>query len=351
MRGVIVQLDKLIHQIQTDQSQRESSKADEAFQINTFMTDKNNVGRSTTEINGQFIYHQLLIDCLMRMESSTADEKSEFIALCKRQYKGNNNKLAIVNEFERKYSPDSAIRWYTKQTFLYKLLNKALRVPNIDLLYLFRFFIVDLGKQLSKNQCSSPVHVYRAQAMSKEEISRLQKCEGAYISFNSFLSTSLERQAAIVFLNTFVQSQDLQRVLFEIDADPQLENIQPFSEISSLSEIPSESEVLFMMGSIFQLRQMKRESNEIWTIRMTLCSANNLRSQKLFQHISTELDHGGTTPLRFGHILRRMGELNDAEKYYHRYLNRLLQCPWKGRTQNQTMTKVCSGTVNHLKLI
>ena len=167
-------MDELIHQIQADQAQRQHNKANEALKINTFITDKSNIGRSSTEINGQFIHSQLLIDCLLRMKSSTKEEKQEFIALCQQQYKNSSDDLSTVNEFERDYSSNRSILWYTKQTFLYKLLNKALRVQNIDLLYLLRFFIIDLEQHLEKNRCSSSVHVYRGQWMSKEEIAMLQ---------------------------------------------------------------------------------------------------------------------------------------------------------------------------------
>jgi hypothetical protein len=68
-----------------------------------------------------------------------------------------------------------------RQSFLYRLLNKALRVQNIDLLYLFRFFIRDLGEQLEKNKCTSSIRVYRAQQMSKEEVDILRHSVDEYI--------------------------------------------------------------------------------------------------------------------------------------------------------------------------
>ena len=49
-------------------------------------------------------------------------------------------------------------------------------------------------------------------------------------------------------------SDNIEQVLFEIDADPQLDNIKPFSNITSFSYFPNEEEVLFMIGSIFRLK-------------------------------------------------------------------------------------------------
>ena len=98
--------------------------------------------------------------------------------------------------------------------------------------------IRDLGKELEKNKCSLPIRVYRAQNMSKEEIQMLNQSIGEFISMNSFLSTSINRQQARAFLSHADPSLDIQPVFFEIDADPRLNNIKPFSNITSVSYFP-----------------------------------------------------------------------------------------------------------------
>jgi hypothetical protein len=60
-------------------------------------------------------------------------------------------------------------------------------VQNIDLLYLFRFFIRDLSEEIENKKCSSLIHVYRAQLMAKEEIEILKNSVGNFVSMNSFL--------------------------------------------------------------------------------------------------------------------------------------------------------------------
>ncbi len=319
---MLVQLDQLICQIQTDQIQRQHEKTDEVLAFSIFNSNAHYQGQSSMGLNGPFIYSQLLIDSLIRMESSS-DEKQELLSLCKQQYKNNADKLQIVNEFERDYSADRSLWWYTRETFLYQLLNKALRVQNINVLYAFRFFIRDLGQQLEKNKCSTRVYVYRGQRMSKEEIDMLKNSVGEYISMNSFLSTSLNREQAREFICSPNHSEDIEKVFFEIDADPQLDHIKPFSNITPFSFFHNEEEVLFMIGSIFRLVEIQHESNGVWNIRMTLCSENEHQLQSLFQHMKNELDTEGINLLRFGHILRRMSKFNDAEKYYRRYLNQL----------------------------
>ena len=318
----MVQLDELIQKIKADQTQRQHRKVDETLAISIFKSNAQTEGQSSTGLNGQFIHSQLLIECLIRMKSSS-DERQELIALGKRQYRNNPAELQIVKEFERDYSSDRSLWWYTRQSFLYRLLNKALRVQNIDLLYLFRFFIRDLGVELEKHKCSSSVHVYRAQQMSKDEVEVLRKSIGEYISMNSFLSTSINQEEARSFLFSADPSDDIEQVFFKIDADPRLENIKPFSNITALSYFQNEEEVLFMIGSIFRLVEVRRDNYGIWNIRMVLCSENDNQLQVLYQSMKNQLGTKATDLYNFGGVLREMSKLNDAEKYYHRYLDQL----------------------------
>ena len=226
-------------------------KIEEPLLINIF-TVNDNPEQSTTGLNGHFVHSLLLIDVLIRMKSIETD-KQQLIKLCKNHYEKNNQQLALVREFEHEYSADQALWWYTRESFLYKMLNKALRVQNIDLLFLFRFVIGDIYRQLEQNQCQSSVRVYRGQVMSNDELNLIRQSINEFISINSFFSTSLDRAKALRFLQSSDVSTDLHRVLFDIDADPRVVRSKPFADISPFSEFGNEQEILFMIGSVFRL--------------------------------------------------------------------------------------------------
>ncbi|CAF1127736.1 unnamed protein product, partial [Rotaria sordida] len=236
VKGVINELSVLLKLIQMDHTRRGAKKIEEQLVLNVFNTSSSDE-QSTTGLNGQFIHSQLLINCLLRMKAASTD-KDEMISLSKKQYKDNKNELSIVHEFEENYSADRAIWWYTRESFLYRQLNKALRVQNIDLLFIFRFFIRDIQEQLEKHQCSSSIHVFRGQLMLNEELKLLKDSIGQLISMNSFLSTSTDRQLALSFLYSSTVVDNMQRILFGIDADPRLEGIRPFANITNLSYFP-----------------------------------------------------------------------------------------------------------------
>lgn len=319
---MIVELDELVYQIQTDQTNR--IKVEEPIAINIFAIC-NNPDQSTTELNGHFLHSLLLIDVLIRMKSIESD-KQQLITLCKKEYENNHTQLALLKEFEDNYSADKALCWYTRESFLYKMLNKALRVQNIEVLFLFRFVIADIYQQLKEKQCQSPVRVYRGQFMSEDELNNLQQSIGEFISINSFFSTSVDRQKALGFSNRYKISDDLHRVLFVIDADPNVVTSKPFANICGLSKYGNECEVLFMIGCVFRLIDILPENdNQIWVIRMELCGDNEHELKQLFDHMKKSYGCGDKEiNLRsLGDVLRKMGKYDLAEKMYHRLLDEL----------------------------
>ena len=235
--------------------------------------------------------------------------------------------LKLVREYAQDYSPDRALWWYTRDCFLYRMLNKALRVQNVQLLYLLRFFIRHLQQQLAQSQCSSPVRVYRGQLMSNDELEGLRNSNGRLLAMNSFFSTSLDRQLALSFCQNSASANDLQRVLFVIDADPHVVKGKPFANIASFSEFAGEGEVLFMLGSIFRINEVQQSKDrEYWTIRLTLCSDDDHDLKTIFEYLKN--DQGGNDGemnlVSFGDIVYRMGRLAEAEKYFHDLLNEQL---------------------------
>ena len=257
------------------------------------------------------------------MKSSPTD-KQELIERCRLEYEGNKNELAIIDEFERDYSPERALWWYTRESFVYRLLNKALRTANTDMLFLFRFFIRDIERQLEEHRCPQTVHVYRGQVISKAELQILKQSKGQFISMNSFLSTSLAREAALDFLRDLEISDDWRAVLFTIDADPRVKGSKPFANITAHSYFPDEDEVLIMLGSIFQLVDIV-DDRKICSIRMRLCGDADHQLKSICEHMKN--GYGGadeeTDLLSFGTALFQMGKFDDAEKYFHRLLDQL----------------------------
>ena len=156
--------------------------------------------------------------------------------------------------------------------------------------------------------------------MSSEELERLKQSIGKLISINSFFSTTSSYSQALTFLKS---SRSLQQILFEIKADPKIATTKPFADISAHSYYPDESEVLFMIGSIFRLESIQPNDMNVWIIRMTLSSDEEHGLRQVLLHMKGQIESGETNLRTFGKCLWKMGKLNLAEKYFLRLLKEL----------------------------
>ncbi|CAF3613462.1 unnamed protein product, partial [Rotaria socialis] len=160
--------------------------------------------------------------------------------------------------------------------------------------------------------------------ISSDELTTLKQCCGQFISVNSFFSTSVDKNQALSFLSTSNATINLEPILFEIDADPTLANTKPFADISTHSHFSGESEVLFMLGSIFRLNSIDHSSNDqVWIIRMTLCSDDEHDLEKVLINMKQQFGCGETNLLTLGKLLWEMSKLDLAEKYFIRLLEQL----------------------------
>ena len=323
MRGVLTTLDELAKQFHADLRKRTENRVDDPL-VMKFSRSSNLTDQSTLELNGEFVYNQLLIDCLVRLKSN-ANEKSELASWCAKIYQNDPSETKTIKEFEQNYLSHRAIWWYTRESCFYRLLNKALRVQNIDALFLFRFFIRDMDQQLRQFQYSAAVRVYRGQLISADELTRLKNSMGQFISINSFFSTSLDRSVAMTFLHSYSFATDTQKVLFEIDANPSSGTTAPFSHINSTSYYSNEQEILFMLGAIFRLNTIEQDNSGVWLIRMSLTGQSDQTLNALFETVKREYNgiSEETNLLSLGNLLYQTGKYDLAEKYYQRLLKDL----------------------------
>ena len=298
---------------------RRIDEVNQSLLIQIFQADPKQ-GSTLSGLNGRFLHSQIFMDVLLRVKGTQLD-KEEFLSRCKKDLQDNEAALNTLDEFQKNYSSDQALWWYTRETFIYQLLNQALRSQNIDLLFYLRFFIADIQRQLESQASSTPMRVYRGQFMSDDELQALRNSSGQYICTNSFLSTSINKDEALSFLDQ--PPDEGQRVLFIIDADPRIEGTKPFANISVHSYFTDEQEVLFLLGSIFRIGRIQYVSvDRVWSIEMTLCSDHNHQLKPIFDCMKHEYGEGETGLLTFGRILRQMGKFDQAEKYYQRFLSR-----------------------------
>jgi tetratricopeptide (TPR) repeat protein len=323
VKDVIVKNDDLIIQLKLQQKPR--VKIEEQISFNIYIiTD--NPNKSTAGLNDDFTHSLLLINGILRLKSFSNDHK-HLISLCKKECKSNTKQLNMIGEFIDEYTPDHALYWYTRESFSYRMLGKALRVQNdIDLLISFHFIISDIYKQLKQNQCKSSVHVYRGQVMWSSELKYLRQSKNGYFSTKSFLLTNTSRGKVLDSLNSIKIADGQRQVLFSINADPSVARTKTFADISKFSSPTEGIEILFMFGCIFRLIEVENDG-DISIIQMQLCGDDEPDLKHLFvtmREVYGYTNEDNKIDLRtFGDTARRMGKYELAEKIYCRAIDEL----------------------------
>jgi tetratricopeptide (TPR) repeat protein len=326
IKSVLTNKDALIKQIRLDNKK----------EIDPINNDPLYINIHGNNPNDQFIHSQLLIDYLLKTKNNSTID-TQFFTLCKTECAEDNLQL---KNFEENSSSKNILWWLTKDKFLSKIITKSLQTRNIDLFYSSRFFIHDINQQLQSNKCATTIHVYHSHAVTNEEFEQLKNSVGKLISINTFFLTTFQRDKSLLSLK---QTNNQQKILFEIQADPSIDRVKPFADIRTFSYSTKQSQILFMLGSIFRIINVYQQ-NDIWICQMNLSSRTDPDLKTIFEQISKEDEDSGTDLLAYGNLLARIGLYDDAEKYYQHILNEL--------PANHEDTHVCYrnlGNVAYLK--
>lgn len=284
--------------------------------------------RNLSKENASFMWHQLLVKTLIGIVQTDNTAKNELLSICRLQYKDNHVEMKKINEFNDKYDANNAIRWYTRDSFIYRILNKALRTENIDNIFKVRFFIADLHNQLSKLyqiQYKQKTHhhietIYRGQRLTPNELSVLQENVKGYISTNTFLSATRASNIALVYSGVGSGRPQHESILFEIDIDTSNTSI-PFASIGDFSYFVSEDEILFTIGALFQIDSIEPFPT-FWLVKLILVDETNEDIKEVNNDLLNEIGDLPST-MTLGSFLIEMKDFNRAEKYHRILLEQL----------------------------
>ncbi|CAF1374728.1 unnamed protein product [Didymodactylos carnosus] len=271
--------------------------------------------RCLVEENATFVWYQLLFDNLLYMKEKNENAQTEMIEECRSNCKDNQTELEKINEFEEWYAPSQAIFWYTRDCFLYRLLNKVFRTQDFDMIFKYRCFIKDLHKQISElHSLASDEHtiltVYRGQTIDADELERLKENQSGLISMNTFLSTTMDKDVALIYAGNGSDRPLLESVLFEINADNRKTKKSRFAAIKEHSYFQDEEEILFSIDTVFRIEAVGKLTEQVWVITLSLVEEED----ELLNYYKTEFSSEPsilTLAFRFAH----MEQYENATKY------------------------------------
>ncbi|CAF1508606.1 unnamed protein product [Adineta steineri] len=201
--------------------------------------------------------------------------------------------LKEIDDFERNYRPEEAIRWFSKDNFLYRLLNKSLRIEIIDDIVKMRYFINDLHNQLAELQLSfieslngeKEIILYRGLLMNFAQLDELRENFDGLISMNSFVSATQNENVAIIFSGNGEQiGSDEVSVIYEMLINTDIRST-PYAKIQGV--MLHEQEVLFSMGSTFRIGEIDEIRSRVYRVKLTMIHKEDELWNKLTAHLDS----------------------------------------------------------------
>lgn len=157
------------------------------------------------------------------------------------------------------------------------MLNKAFRIPEIDILFKLRFFIQHLHQLIVASDPSPIKTVYRAQLFTEEELEALKKHDdgSSLLSFGQFFEATGDRPDASLFEQK--EGDERQEVLFEINV----------SNSSSFMEI--DEKILFTFGLVTRIEKIGKDKDGRVLVQLKTLNADDLAVEKILEPMRKEI--------------------------------------------------------------
>jgi tetratricopeptide (TPR) repeat protein len=241
------------------------------------------------ELNQLFIYWFLVKQIILNTKYDK-DAHKKLAEFCRNHYLENNNELKIIDEFENTYHDHTPIWWYTRECFIYIMLNRALQTQDIEVIIRMGCFIQDLHQQLEQLQKNNEdlYVVYRCQNATIDDFEKMKTSEGNLLSFNNLMLASTDYKTSLEDTRRARINPNAVGVLFRIETGFESTST-PFASLKNLSYFPEkENNLLFSMHSVFRIGQIKQIEERVWQINLTLTENNDKQMTSLHQLIQEE---------------------------------------------------------------
>ncbi|CAM4863342.1 unnamed protein product [Rotaria socialis] len=162
-----------------------------------------------------YMYSVIFKDIILEIDDDDKKSMNTLVKFCREKSIPEQE----INEFKRNYHQKSAVWWYTKEIFLYGMLNRGLRSLDMETMSKLGFFIRKLHlelEQLHKEQSASfkkSFTVYRGQGLSQQDFQNLMDSKGGLFSFSNFLSTSKRLFAYVVSSSAYMNILNLVKIV------------------------------------------------------------------------------------------------------------------------------------------
>ena len=321
IKGVFTEIGSICEALKQTAQQHEQN----AISISILSGSDVGAEKSGNRLDPSFMYTQIMKEILLTI-SYEQHHIDEFIQYSRELFAGNGTQLKHLDKLAHEYHQYTPIWWYTGETFLYSMLNRALRLMDVNMMIRMGFFITDLHhhiEQLHKEQfgggsSKQPFAVYRGQGMDKDTFNKIVVNKGGLMSYNNFLSTSRNRDISIFFAEAASTDIQMVGILFVMDIDPARSSTS-FACIEDVGYFSTEEEeVLFSTNTVFRIGEITPigDHPNLVQIQLSLVSDHDNDLRQLIDYMRIETFSGSSGWYRMGLVLWKMGEHAKAQEVY-----------------------------------
>ncbi|CAF1146534.1 unnamed protein product [Adineta steineri] len=275
-------------------------------------------------LDSSFIFIRIIKEILLTIDFGEI-HLEEFIFYCRDVFADDDDELDNVDQLNSEYYSKKPIWWYTQKSFLYHMLNRAIRSLDIGVLVRMGFFIDDLhrniqrlhSEQIDDDDFNKSFTVYRGQSLSKRDFERMKNIKDGFISFNNFLLTTKNRDISLDTAQQAAINPDVVGIVFVVNVDA-AQSTTPFASITDVSYFHIEDEVLFSIQTIFQIGNIKPidTNKHLYEVTLTLTSDDEKELRKLTDRIQQETLSDQQGWVRLGQVLLTMNQIEKAQDVY-----------------------------------
>ncbi|CAF4103995.1 unnamed protein product [Adineta steineri] len=273
----------------------------------------------------KFNLFQSFIEVLLKINIDKEEALKQMWTSCREAalYQNDSGCVKEIDNLKQEYDSATPVKLYTKSSSFFRMINKAFRFEDIEKIFDFQPYIAHIHQQLTNLRTEQRSHInfpqnvlYRGKKLPPSVLQQLKDNEDKFISMNGFLSTTTSTKVADMFAGTDTNREGYQSAVFELHIDETMDTKRPYADISNVSTISHEQEVLFFMGFVWRIEAVYEGFNKEWRVKLRLSTDMDSDLTKRFDELNDKC-----TFFELGRILYELGEYKNAITFYQRMLD------------------------------
>jgi len=228
-----------------------------------------------------FTYGHLLKEKML-CNDDKSDLKKEMLEFCRFHYANNSEEMNNIDEFEKEFIPQKVIWWYTRNSFIGKVLNRGLCTQEIDLLYKMRYVMQCLHKQLksigTKNERTT---IYVVLEIPFDNAMKLHENINGLLLFGGFLPGMLQKPQSF----TFNEDSEQISIIFSINLEPGC-----WARVKHLCSSDFNIDVLVNIDTVFRIHSVEKENDRHWNVNLESVSHTDYQFKQLTEPLRSQIE-------------------------------------------------------------